>query len=254
MISGGNLERLEAAEQAPLQKCSDGQFHRHVGRRRGRRLRPMQQRRLDDMLPELLIECQLDGSRIVDPRSDIFQPARPVWMEIGFGSGEHLAAQASRHPEVGFIGVEPYINGVASFLGHAERQALRNVRLFTDDVLNLLPSLRESSIERLYVLFPDPWPKRRHRQRRILIGKSLDLLIKLLAQGGRLDFASDHKDYAAVVKRSIEAYPNMRLFVDSEIADGCLPDDWVKTRYYQKAERAGRRVFHFQFGRVQEAP
>src|SRR5690242_20203641 len=136
------------------------------GRRRGRKLRQGQQALWDGLLPRLAIALPAAGE--LDPAA-LF-PRRPaeIWLEIGFGGGEHLAAQAAAHPEIGIIGSEVFENGVAKLLGEVDRLGLDNVRFFVEDARLLVPRLAEASLGRVFVLFPDPWPKLRHHKRRIV--------------------------------------------------------------------------------------
>src|SRR5256885_1758493 len=136
---------------------------RLYGRRRARPLRPGQRRRQQDLLPRLTIDLPDAGP--LDPRSLFPMPVRDVWLEIGFGAGEHLAEQAERHPEIGFIGCEVFEDGIVRLLGEMARRGLDNIRLFTDDARLLLAALPPGSLGRVFILFPDPWPKRRHHKR-----------------------------------------------------------------------------------------
>ena len=135
------------------------------GRRKGRALRPGRRRLLDELLPRVRIE---PDSGPIDPLALFERPVQDIWLEIGFGGGEHLAEQARRHPDVGLIGCEPFLNGVARLLGEIEQDGLRNIRVYADDARDLFERLPEACIGRAFVLFPDPWPKARHRRRRFI--------------------------------------------------------------------------------------
>jgi tRNA (guanine-N7-)-methyltransferase len=158
--------------------------------------------------------------------------AREGWLEIGFGGGEHMAAQAARRPDILLIGAEPFQNGVASALRHLDEQALTNVRLHDGDVRELLARLPDASLDRVFILFPDPWPKARHHKRRLVQDDTVAELARVLKPGGSLRFASDWSDY---VDWSLERF--LKLFRwSAERADDwrLAPADHVTTRYEEK--------------------
>ena len=169
------------------------------GRRRGKKLRAGQQSLLDTLLPRLAVA--LPAEPIVTPDNEVAEsaakidlaqafggplPADGVWLEVGFGAGEHLVWQAEHHPAVGLIGCEPYINGVAKCLAHIERTGVSNIRLFTDDARFVMQALPPQSLSRAFVLFPDPWPKTRHHKRRFVQRSNLDVLARLMKPGAEL--------------------------------------------------------------------
>nr|MDP9196371.1 tRNA (guanine(46)-N(7))-methyltransferase TrmB [Pseudomonadota bacterium] len=155
------------------------------GRRQGRPLRPHRKALVQDLLPRLRIDLPPPPGKI-DPAA-LFPPQiKEIWLEIGFGAGEHLAAQAAAHPDTGIIGAEFFMNGVASLLGHMERQGLSNVRIVPGDARPLLDTLPDASISRCFVLFPDPWPKKRHAFRRFIGPENLDRLARILKPGAWL--------------------------------------------------------------------
>ncbi len=163
--------------------------------------------------------------------------AREVWLEIGFGGGEHLAAQAAKTPDVLVLGAEPFLNGVASALRHIEEAELANVRLHPGDARDLMGRLPDESLARIFILFPDPWPKLRHHKRRLFDAAFLDEAARLLAPGGRLRFATDWADYADQALAAVAADP--RWLWTAEAADDWrqAPADHVATRY--EAKRLG---------------
>jgi tRNA (guanine-N7-)-methyltransferase len=196
-------------------------------------------------LPRVAIPLPEPG-KIIDPLT--FFPAKPqaVWLEIGFGGGEHLAAQAKAHPEIGFIGCEVFLNGVASLLNHLELGGGgENVRVCSQDARLLLPSIKEASIERMFVLFPDPWPKKRHAERRFIGPDNLPLISRLLADGGILRVASDQDHYIAWALEHVLAHPDFELLVHHKTR----PADWPPTRYEQKALRQGDTCDYLEFKR-----
>ncbi|MEO0034369.1 MAG: tRNA ((7)-)-methyltransferase, partial [Pseudomonadota bacterium] len=162
---------------------------RFFGRRSGKPLRRTALGLIESLLPRLAIAIPTPGQRL-DPVSLFPAPVRAVWLEVGFGGGEHLADLAAQHPDIGMIGCEVFRNGIASLLGHVERRGLANVRLFPEDVRLLLPALPDASLERAFVLFPDPWPKARHAERRFVNPDNLDQLARLLSDGGEVRVAS----------------------------------------------------------------
>ena len=139
--------------------CEKKQILNFYGRRKGRKLRQGRQAQIQEKLPRVLIPI-CSGEELLDPMSLFYPPVKDVWMEIGFGAGEHLAYHASTNPDIGFLGIEPFINGVASLLSKMERQDLNNVRLLNDDVRLLICNLASNSLGRVFILFPDPWPKK----------------------------------------------------------------------------------------------
>ncbi|MGE5504757.1 MAG: tRNA (guanine(46)-N(7))-methyltransferase TrmB [Actinomycetota bacterium] len=205
---------------------------RFFGRRRGKSLKKRAQELMETLLPRLAVPVPGQGETI-DPFS-LFEPApQGVWLEVGFGGGEHLAAQAVTHPRIGFIGCEPFRNGVASLLGHVDEAGLQTVRVFYEDARLLLPALPEASIGRAFILFPDPWPKLRHAERRFVCAANLDLLARALADHAELRVASDDPVYAAWAAKELghhHLFEEMLTTRDRSL----LPADWVPTRYEQK--------------------
>ncbi|MDE2029654.1 MAG: tRNA (guanosine(46)-N7)-methyltransferase TrmB [Alphaproteobacteria bacterium] len=208
---------------------------RVFGRRKGRPLRVRKSRLMDELYPKLKINLPQNGT--ISPQ-EIFQNASPasVWVEIGFGGGEHLAAQAKLHPDVRFIGCEPFINGVASLLDHLERENIENVRIYGDDARRMLDALPDACVDKCFVLFADPWPKKRHAERRFIGAENLVRLARVLKPGGILRLASDDAQLVAW----------MRERLSETLAFACVydraepPPDWIETRYREKAVRAGR--------------
>jgi tRNA (guanine-N7-)-methyltransferase len=163
---------------------------RFYGRRRGRKLRAGQEQRLATLLPRLAIAVPADGSGI-DPRALFGFPVEDVWLEIGFGGGEHLAARAATRPQTGFIGCEVFRNGIVALLAQVDAAGLQNVRIYPEDARRLLAALPDASIGRGFVLFPDPWPKARHAARRFIGPGNLDQLARVLRDGAELCVATD---------------------------------------------------------------
>jgi len=185
---------------------------------------------------------------VLDPRALFARPVGAVWLEVGFGGGEHLAAQAAARPDVGLIGCEVFVNGVASLLRHLDSTGVDNVRVFADDARLLFPALPEACLDKLFVLFPDPWPKTRHAERRFIGPGNLDTLARLLADGGELRVASDDAGYIAWAARHLGGHP---AFAGPD--DGAhpirRPADWPPTRYEGKAVDRGKTCTFLSFRR-----
>jgi len=173
-----------------------------------------------------------------------------LWLEIGFGGGEHLAAQARAHPDIGFIGAEPFINGVAKLLSAISDGALQNIRICDDDARPLLDAMAENSVDRAFVLFSDPWPKRRQNKRRFIVKENLDRLARVMKDGAELRFASDHMGFVSWSLQALIEHPcfswNARRANDWRIP----PEDWQPTRYEEKALARGERPAYLLFSRL----
>ena len=218
---------------------------RLYGRRRGRPLREGQRQLTKMLLPEVAIALPED--RVIEPRSLFPNQPNAVWLEIGFGGGEHLAAQAESHPEIGFIGSEIFENGVARFLTAMQRRCLSNVRVFADDARGLLDCLPAASIGRVFILFPDPWPKRRHHKRRLIAPATLDRLAEIMLPGAELRLATDDRSYLVWMLQHVLAHPDF-LWLARRATDWWLrPPDWPATRYEAKARAAGRQPAFLRF-------
>jgi tRNA (guanine-N7-)-methyltransferase len=221
------------------------------GRRQGPKLRPGRRQLLAEQLPAL--GFGVEPGRSLDPLALFAPRPRAVWLEIGFGGGEHLAAQAAAHPEVGCIGVEPFINGVAKLLALVEAQGLDNVRVLMDDARLLLTALPDATIERAFVLFPDPWPKLRHHKRRIVNPRTLAELARVIRPGGELRLATDDPGYRRWMLAALLAEPRFAWLAERASDWRERPDDWPPTRYERKALAAGRRPVFLRFRRAAAA-
>ncbi|WP_020698710.1 tRNA (guanosine(46)-N7)-methyltransferase TrmB [Reyranella massiliensis] len=226
------------------------------GRRRGKKLRAGQQSLLDTLLPRLALD--LPAEPIVTPEADVAEsaakidlarlfggtlPADGVWLEVGFGAGEHLVWQAEHHPTVGLIGCEPYINGVAKCLAHIERAGVGNVRLFTDDARFVMAALPAQSLSRAFVLFPDPWPKTRHHKRRFVQRDNLDVLARLMRPGAELRLATDDPSYLPWMVEHACLHPAFEWLAQGPADWRGRPADWPGTRYEQKMLAGHKPVF-----------
>jgi tRNA (guanine-N7-)-methyltransferase len=222
------------------------------GRRKGHRLRPGRERLLEQLLPQLQVHLSPSGR--FDPASLFAQRASRIWLEIGFGGGEHLAAQAAAHPEVGLIGCEPFIAGVARLLSLIQAQDLTNIRLFTDDARLLMQALPDSCLERVFVLFPDPWPKTRHHKRRIVNPQTAAEFVRLLCPGGELRLATDDMDYLRAMLLALRGRPELRWQARRAADWRQRPADWPNTRYESKALAEGQACVYLRFLRVARSP
>ena len=215
---------------------------RFYGRRKGRPLRRSMKRRLDEVLPELVYDPTVSPDIQFGRHSDCY-------LEIGFGGGEHLAGLAAAMPDCDFIGAEPFINGVASLLRHIDEQQLGNVRIWPDDVRLILSTIDAASLAGAFVMFPDPWPKRRHAARRILQPATLDQLAKVIRPGGKLVLASDDPTAKSWLLQTAIAHVGF-VWTARRPADWRQrPSNLPETRYMKKADRAKRQSSWFQFRR-----
>jgi len=223
------------------------QAFQFYGRRKGRRLREGRRSLYETLLPKLTVTWR--QGEALDPHT-LFEGLREVWLEIGFGGGEHLAAEAAAHPEIGFIGCEVFEAGIASALGHIADTDLKNIRLHPEDARDLLTVLAPKSLDRVFLLFPDPWPKRRHEQRRFIGKANLDRLAELMRNGAELRVASDDPTYQEWVLRHLPVHPAFRWQVQSPSDWLERPTDAIETRYEKKARAAGRTPMFFRFLRA----
>ena len=182
-------------------------------------------------MEELLPRLRPDPDRL---------PPGPFWLEIGFGAGEHLAWQAEAHPEATIIGCEVYRNGIAGLLGQVERRKLANVRVWPEDARDLIDRLPGRSVGRVFLLFPDPWPKARHAERRFIGPANLAGLARIMVPGAELRVATDDPTYLAWTLAQVPAHPAFRWLAEGPEDWRRRPPDWPPTRYEQKARAAGR--------------
>ena len=217
------------------------------GRRQGRPLRAGRRALLEEALPEIEIALPEEGGRL-DPAALFDSPKAAIFMEIGFGGGEHLAWQAARHPGVGLLAAEYFITGVASLLGHLRADGTdAAIRLYIGDARDLLERLPDAAVDRIFILFPDPWPKRRHHKRRLIRRETVAQLARVLRDGGELRFATDDQSYLAWALERLTAEPALAWQVRGPADWRQRPDDWPATRYEEKALAAGRRPAYLRF-------
>ena len=201
---------------------------RSYGRLKTRTIKPRQAALMESLLPALR-----PPPGPFDPRA-LMPGAAEVWLEVGFGGGEHMAAQAQRRPDVLILGAEPFQNGVASALRHIDEAALTNVRIHDGDARELMARLPDASLDRVFILFPDPWPKARHHKRRIVQADTVAELARLLKPGGALRFASDWADYVDWALERIVTSPAFRWTAEQASDWRSAPADHVTTRYEEK--------------------
>jgi tRNA (guanine-N7-)-methyltransferase len=212
--------------------------HQVFGRRRGRTLRAGQKTLVHELLPRLAINVPASGHLDTDA---LFGSARSaIWLEIGFGGGEHLAQLAEQHPQTGFIGCEVFENGIVKLLAQVERRRLDNIRIFADDGRLIMAALPPASVDRVFILFPDPWPKRRQHKRRIVSRATLDGLAKIMSDGAELHLATDDGDYLSWILERVTAHPAFEWLARRPGDWRERPPDWPPTRYEAKARAASR--------------
>ncbi len=221
-------------------------FH---GRRHGKTLRQGQRGLLETRLAQLAppgVGWDENPGRAPLDVATLFPDKTDLWLEIGFGGGEHLLATAKANRDVGIIGCEPFVNGVAMFLSALEGAGLDNVRVHADDARFVLDVLPPASVGRVYLLYPDPWPKRRHVERRFVNPDNLAMLSRVLRPGAELRLATDVPDYVAHARAVMAARTDFATVLDS-----AAPwEGWPGTRYEAKALREGRAPRYLRFARV----
>jgi tRNA (guanine-N7-)-methyltransferase len=226
--------------------------HRNFyGRLKGKALKDSQKRYLEEDLAALSpgsVSWQSNPDRVPLDLNAVFG-GRPVWLEIGFGGGEHLVHQARANSDIGILGAEPYINGVAMLLGKIRRAGVSNLAVHPGDARDLMDVLPPASIARAFLLYPDPWPKARHHRRRFVTPEHLGPLARVLQPGAMLRVATDIPDY---VRQTLEEVPGQGFeWLAKRPADWREPwDDWLSTRYEQKALREGRVPHYLTFRRL----
>jgi tRNA (guanine-N7-)-methyltransferase len=211
-------------------------------------LRAGRQRLLQTRLPELAMAMPAGGG-LLDPRSIFPFAVSSVWLEIGFGAGEHIAWQAAANPRLGLIACEVYVNGVASLLAHIERQGLANIRIHHGDGLEVIDALPEASIGRAFVLFADPWPKARHHKRRLIGEQGLARLARILRDGAELRLATDHVGYLRWMLQHILRSPHFEWTAGRPADFRQRPADWPATRFESKAASQGRPATYLRLTR-----
>ncbi len=232
---------------------SGSPWRNFYGRRHGKALRKGQIAHLENTLPKLAVPdvewADNPGRNPLDLRA-LFGDDRPVWLEIGFGGGEHLLHQAQTYPDVGIIGCEPFVNGVAMLVPRIAEEGVENARIHMGDARDLLDVLPEASLDKAFLLYPDPWPKARHHRRRFVIEENLRPLARALKPGAEFRIATDIADYVRQTLEVITAMPEFEWLAEGP-EDWREPwSDWTRTRYEAKALREGRTPHYLTFRRV----
>lgn len=219
-------------------------IRRLYGRRQGHKLREGQAALVETLLPRLAVpEGPLNAATL-------FGDDRPLQLEIGFGAGEHLAAQAGAAPDTGFIGCEPFLNGVVGALGHVRDGSLSNVRLHMGDALDVVERLPDASLSRVYLLHPDPWRKARHAKRRMVNHGPLDMIAAKLRPGGEFRLGTDDPTYCRWAMMVMNQRRDFHWTAATAADFRDRPADWPETRYERKARRQGHEVWYFIFRRI----
>ncbi len=230
---------------------SGAPWRNFYGRFKGKSLRSSQQEYLESDLADLSpgpVGWEENPDRTQLDLKALFGD-RPLWLEIGFGGGEHLVEMAAKNPDVGLIGCEPFINGVAMLLGKIRQHDLDNLRVHPGDARDLFDVLPDGCVQKVFLNYPDPWPKKRHHRRRFVTPEHLDPLSRVVARGAEFRVATDIPDY---VRQTLEQVPKFGFEWQAECAEDWRSpwSDWISTRYEQKALREGRVPHYLTFHRV----
>jgi tRNA (guanine-N7-)-methyltransferase len=225
-------------------------INRLYGRSQGHPLRGSQIALMEHLLPQIAVPAA--GAVTAE---GLFGADRPLHFEIGFGSGEHMASRADMLPDHGFIGAEPFLNGVAGALAHVQKQALGNVRLHHGDALDVLRRIPDGALRFAYLLHPDPWPKPRHAKRRMINDGPVQMIADKLAPGGEFRFGTDHPVYlrhALMVMQRFTSGPDapFEWLCDSAADFQNRPGGWPETRYEAKARAQGHEVWYFRYRKI----
>jgi len=221
----------------------DPASHRQLyGRSQGHKLRAGQAALVEELLPRVSVP---ETGPLTS--HSLFGDHRPIELEIGFGAGEHLAGQAEARPGTGFVGCEPFLNGVVGALNHIRDGALANVRLYMGNAIDVLDRLPDASLARVYLLHPDPWPKARHAKRRMVNDGPLDLIAAKLKPGAEFRLGTDDPTYCAHAMMVMNRRRDFEWQATSAADFLTRPDDWPETRYERKARRQGREVWYFRY-------
>ncbi|WEK42789.1 MAG: tRNA (guanosine(46)-N7)-methyltransferase TrmB [Candidatus Sphingomonas colombiensis] len=220
-------------------------IRRLYGRRQGHALRAGQAALVEELLPR--VSVPEIGALTAET---LFGNDRPLQVEIGFGAGEHLAGQAGAAPDTGFIGCEPFLNGVVGALGHIRDRELDNVRIHMGDALEVVERLPDASLDRVYLLHPDPWPKARHAKRRMVNHGPLDLIATKLKPGCEFRLGTDDPTYCRWAMMIMGQRRDFEWTAQGPQDFLTRPADWPETRYERKARRHGHEVWYFTYRRV----
>jgi tRNA (guanine-N7-)-methyltransferase len=227
---------------------SEKENHHFYGRRKLRPLRAERSDALEQGMERFILPEEILEQDVIDPQK-IF-PDKKIWLEIGFGNGEHLVEQAMRNPDIGLIGCEPFINGVAFAAREIVTHKIENARLWPDDAVPLMAKFPDQSLDRVFLLFNDPWPKTRHYKRRFIQPHIVELLARLMKPGAQLRLATDDKSLAEWMLLHTVTNTAFRWNHWQDGDWSTQPDDWIETRYQQKAVQQGRLAHYLDFTRT----
>lgn len=215
----------------------------------GRPLNKQRQQSYDDVMAWAEVKLIHEGQADQNPQNWFNHNPEQIWLEIGFGNGEHLHQHAQWNPNVGLIGCEPFVNGVSMLCKDIDEHDTKNIRIWQEDARVLLQSLAPNSIDRCFVLFPDPWPKSKHHKRRIINAETLDWLAVIMKQDGQLRMATDHAGLAEWMLYHAVEHPKFEWSAQAQEDWKTEPKDWVRTRYQEKA-KAGTENWFLDFTRI----
>jgi tRNA (guanine-N7-)-methyltransferase len=224
-------------------------YLRFAGRRKGRPLHEGRAHALQ-AVSDFMIPMEIMDKTAIDPKSFFDNPPQKLWIEIGFGNGEHLIGQALQNPDVSFIGCEPFINGVSAAAKDIVQQDLKNIRLWPDEALAFLEKFPDQCADRIFLLFSDPWPKTKQYKRRVIQPETVNLFARLVKKGGEVRLATDHVDLAEWMLLHMVPHESFiwKNFMTGEWTTA--PGDWVETRYQQKAAQQGRHAHFMDFIKI----
>lgn len=211
---------------------------RSFGRRKTNKLSDNKQFLYEQILPKLTLNLPIGDRKITAAEL----ASNEIILEIGFGSGEHICKQSLYNPDKLFIGCEPYINGVAKLLQRIVDHKIENIKIWPDDVNIILNKLSDNMLDKVYILFPDPWPKTRHKKRRIINNNMLNLLVTKLKLGGLLIIATDHDDYKMWIREHLESH--------SSFAQCDIQEETIMTKYRMKAEKQNIKCEYFYYNKI----
>jgi tRNA (guanine-N7-)-methyltransferase len=214
---------------------------RTYGRRQGRPIKDSKQFLIDELLPIISIDLH-ETEQQVNPQI-YFDREAPIWFEVGFGGGEHLAQLAQQHPDLNFIGCEPFLNGVVSLLTHIQENNIQNIRIFQGNAIDLLKTFHSNCLSRFYLMFADPWPKKRHHTRRFIQNNILDIVMSKLTSTAEFRLATDHEDYQQWMLKHLRNRTDLK----EDFCSFIKPSDWPNTRYESKAIEEGRKPLYMIF-------
>lgn len=237
------------------QNSSDNPYPelKFYGRRKGKKLRDNRVDAMETIFPAIRIPAPADDGADIDPRGYFDFPLREVWLEVGFGNGEHLLHHAINNPDIGMIGCEPFLNGVAALCKGIKEHNVRNIRIFMDDARLLLPRLAPASFDRAFVLNSDPWPKKRHAKRRFIQQGTLDELHRLLKDGAEFRMSSDHPVLIAWQLEQAYFHGGFQWLATCAADWQTRPADLPPTRYQEKGKREGRDTAFLNFRKKSHA-